>query len=68
MQKRVKRRFIAGATCPKCQALDTISLYFENNVEKLECVKCGYSEAQTDDAVKSQTREQENVIGLFKPE
>lgn len=68
MQKRVKRRFIAGATCPKCQALDTISLYFENNVEKLECVKCGYSETQTDDNVKSQTREKENVIGLFKPE
>ena len=68
MQKRVKKRFIAGAVCPKCQALDTISLFFENNVEKLECVKCGYSEAQTDDKVKSQTRAQENVIGVFKPE
>lgn len=68
MTKRVKKRFIAGATCPECKALDTISLYFENNVEKLECVKCGYSEAQTDEKVKSQTRQQENVIGVFKPD
>jgi len=55
MSKRVKRRFVAGATCPKCQELDTISLYFENNVEKLECVACGYNEAQTDEKV-SQTK------------
>ncbi|MCU7553523.1 YheV family putative metal-binding protein [Alteromonas sp. ASW11-19] len=68
MSSRVKRRFIAGATCPSCKALDTVSLYFENNVEKLECVKCGYAESQTDDNVKSQTREKENVIGIFKPQ
>ena len=34
MSNRVKRRFVAGATCPKCQEQDTISLYYENNVEK----------------------------------
>lgn len=67
MSKRVKRRFVAGATCPKCQKLDTISLYFENNVEKLECVACGYNEAQTDDKVSAATRSNENVIGIFKP-
>ncbi len=68
MQKQPKRRFIAGATCPKCKALDTISLYFENNVEKLECVACGYAESQTDAKVSGATREKENVIGIFKPE
>ena len=46
MQKSIKRRFVAGATCPKCQELDTISLYYENNVEKLECVACGYNEVE----------------------
>lgn len=66
MSKRVKRRFVAGATCPKCQELDTISLYFENNVEKLECVACGYNEAQTDEKVSAATRSNENVIGIFK--
>tara|TARA_Y100000034_G_scaffold9836_1_gene10429 strand:- start:406 stop:612 length:207 start_codon:yes stop_codon:yes gene_type:complete len=67
MPKNVRRRFVAGATCPQCKALDTISLYFENNVEKLECVACGYNEAQTDDKVSQATRENENVIGIFKP-
>lgn len=68
MQNRNKRRFIAGATCPKCQALDTISLYFENNIEKLECVACGYSESQTDGKITDAKRENEDVIGIFKPE
>lgn len=68
MQKRHKRRFVAGATCPKCNALDTISLFFENNVEKLECVACGYAESQADEKVKNAARPNENVIGVFKPE
>jgi uncharacterized metal-binding protein (TIGR02443 family) len=42
-------------------------LYYENNVEKLECVACGYNEAQTDEKVSAATRENENVIGIFKP-
>ena len=67
MSKQIKRRFVAGATCPKCHELDTISLYYENNVEKLECVACGYHEAQTDSKVSAVTRENENVIGIFKP-
>lgn len=67
MEKKLKRRFIAGATCPQCKAQDTIMLYFENNVEKLECVECGYSESQAEEKVQEVTRENENVIGVFKP-
>jgi len=63
-----RRRFIAGATCPKCGELDTIMLYFENNVEKLKCVSCGYAEAQTDDKVKAASKKGGDVIGVFKPE
>lgn len=68
MQKKIKKRFVAGATCPKCRALDTIMLYFENNVEKLQCVKCDYSESQTDKKVTKATRTSESVIGVFKPD
>lgn len=68
MQKKLKRRFVAGATCPECKELDTISLYFENNVEKLECVACGYQESQADAKVQKASRANENVIGVFKPE
>lgn len=67
MSKKLKKRFVAGATCPKCKEFDSIMLYFENNVEKLECVKCGYAESQTDKEVTAVQRENENVIGVFKP-
>ncbi|MCC2617034.1 YheV family putative metal-binding protein [Aestuariibacter halophilus] len=68
MTRKIKRRFVAGATCPKCKAFDTIMLYFENNVEKLECVSCGYHQSQTDTQVQNAQRSNENVIGVFKPE
>ncbi|WP_026294511.1 YheV family putative zinc ribbon protein [Salinimonas chungwhensis] len=68
MTNRERRRFIAGAICPECKAMDTIMLYFENNVEKLKCVECGYQESQADDKIKSQRKDGENVIGVFKPE
>lgn len=68
MSTRQKRRFIAGAVCPKCQSLDSIMLYMENNVEKISCVKCDYTEVQTEQQVQEQTRQNESVIGLFKPE
>jgi uncharacterized metal-binding protein (TIGR02443 family) len=42
-------------------------LYFENNVEKLACVKCEYKETQTDPKVAAATRASESVIGVFKP-
>lgn len=68
MASKQKRRFIAGATCPKCHQPDTLMLYFEHNVEKMRCVECGYSQSQTDTQVSKQTRQQESVIGVFKPE
>lgn len=68
MSTRQKRRFIAGATCPKCKAQDTIMLFMENNVEKLACVECDYTESQADTQVQAATRKEENVIGVFKPD
>ncbi len=68
MTKKLKKRFIAGAVCPKCQAMDTLMLYFENNVEKLECVECGHHDTQSSDQVEARKRATEQMIGLFKPE
>ena len=67
MTKKQKRRFIAGATCPECRAVDTLMLYFENNIEKLQCVACHYSQSQAKEEVAAETRAQENLIGVFKP-
>ena len=65
---KTKKRFIAGATCPKCHASDTIMLYQENNIEKVECAKCGHIMTQPEDAVNAATRQFEQVIGVFKAE
>lgn len=42
--KKTPRRFIAGASCPRCSALDTIIMYRENNTEVRECVDCGFKD------------------------
>lgn len=67
MTKKIKKRFIAGAICPHCKATDSLMLYMENNVEKVECVYCDYQKTQLDDNAEKNTRSNENVIGIFKP-
>ena len=34
----VRKRFIAGAKCPTCQAQDTLAMWRENNIDVVECV------------------------------
>ena len=63
-----QKRFIAGATCPKCKAIDSIMLYMLDKVEQLECVMCGYQESQADLETQSSASADDSVIGLFKPE
>lgn len=40
----VKKRFIAGATCPKCKAQDRLVVYRVADVEYRECVVCGFKD------------------------
>ncbi len=68
MSQKIKKRFIAGATCPKCRARDTLMLYFEHNIEKMECVKCGYHQSQAKSDVAVAAKGSADVIGVFKPE
>lgn len=67
MSKKKRKRFIAGATCPQCRSVDSIMLYFENNVEKLQCVKCDYKDVQSSTDVSEQVASSADVIGVFKP-
>ncbi len=62
----VKKRFIAGAVCPKCKALDTMMLTKENDVEKVTCVNCGDQMTQPQEHVVKEVRPSEQVIGIFK--
>jgi uncharacterized metal-binding protein (TIGR02443 family) len=62
-----KKRFIAGATCPKCKEIDTLMLYKENDVEQVECVECHHKQSQVSDDVAKAAVEPTQVIGIFKP-
>lgn len=39
----MKRRFIAGAVCPRCAQIDKIVMYDNDSGRRVrECVSCGY--------------------------
>lgn len=40
-----KRRFIAGANCPKCKQSDVITVFHENGSDWQACVACGHQES-----------------------
>ena len=42
-----KRRFIAGAVCPRCSEMDKIVVDLET--DSRECVACGYAQARPKD-------------------
>lgn len=39
-----KRRFIAGAVCPRCSAMDTVVVFQEQGADFRECVQCGFKD------------------------
>ena len=39
-----RRRFIAGAVCPRCSAMDKIVVDLDS--DERECVACGFSEGR----------------------
>ena len=42
MTSKPKRRFIAGAVCPRCGKMDKIIVDMESQTR--ECIDCGFSE------------------------
>lgn len=41
---RPKKRFIAGAVCPRCSEMDRIVNYHEEGRNYRECVACGFKD------------------------
>jgi|TARA_B100001057_G_C22351094_1_gene757109 uncharacterized metal-binding protein (TIGR02443 family) len=64
----MKKRFIAGASCPKCATSDTLRWWIENNIELVECVECGHKDQRTPQPEKSTQHGGGEMIGIFKPE
>lgn len=41
---KAKKRFIAGAVCPRCSEMDKLTIFSEAEKEYRECVSCGFKE------------------------
>lgn len=41
----VVKRFIAGAVCPRCNQMDTLRMYRDEEREHRECVKCDFTDS-----------------------
>ncbi|MDD0803617.1 MULTISPECIES: YheV family putative zinc ribbon protein [Acinetobacter] len=65
----MKRRFIAGAKCPKCQAMDRVVMLTSNDDEWIECIDCGYSENRPTHVDEPQISAIPDEVGViqFKP-
>jgi len=64
MPTRQKKRFIAGAICPRCHRQDSLILRVTPRQETVSCVCCGFSQS----AGEAQTSTADSrVIGLFTP-
>jgi uncharacterized metal-binding protein (TIGR02443 family) len=49
---RPRRRFIAGAVCPRCAAMDR--LVVDLDTDRRECVACGFSEPRPEPPAASE--------------
>lgn len=56
-----KRRFVAGAVCPKCAEMDKLLVYNEEGKDYRECVSCGYKEEMHFPAVAQELETRVNI-------
>lgn len=68
MAYSVKRRFIAGAVCPRCSELDKLVVYNEDARDYRECVSCGYKEEMHFPPVTHELETRVNVSAEAKQE
>ena len=57
----MKKRFIAGAVCPRCSLMDKLVMYKEGEKEFRECVSCGYKDEMR---FKQNARELETRVNV----
>ncbi|HMU65867.1 MAG TPA: YheV family putative zinc ribbon protein [Cellvibrionaceae bacterium] len=61
MTAPIKKRFIAGAVCPKCASMDTVFTYRFDDKDWRGCVNCDFNEAMM---FTPQVRELETRVNL----
>lgn len=69
----IKKMFIAGAKCPKCEAQDKVCLFRDGDREWIECVACGHTEERPKEVTPKDpeehhaSKEEVGVVRLFPP-
>ncbi len=59
----VKKQFIAGAKCPRCNGMDKIRACKSAEREWMECVACGYEEERpTEGAPPAESSSADGVV------
>lgn len=61
MAFKAKKRFIAGAVCPRCGEMDKLVTYKEDEKEFRECVSCGFNDEMR---FKQNSRELETRVNV----
>lgn len=64
----MRKKFIAGAHCPQCQAHDTLALVQESEQGKVSCVRCSFEMHEKDRAIVEDIPQANRLIGIFSPE
>ena len=64
----MKKRFIAGVVCPKCEQMDKIMMYDDHLHQRWrECVSCGFKELLIDQPAapkeEIKTRVNQAIVG-----
>lgn len=63
--ERPTRRFLAGVSCPKCQAMDAVlqvNIVTPEPDEYIECTECGHTERRPDpDAISAKNRSEDQL-------
>lgn len=62
---KIKKRFIAGAVCPRCGEMDKIVMYQKEGRDYRECVSCEFSDEMR---FKPQTKEIETRVNKSEEE
>lgn len=59
---RVIKRFVAGATCPRCGEMDTLRMHRDEEREYRECVQCDFEDSMRLDGVEETSEELETRV------
>ena len=60
---KIKKRFIAGAICPRCSEMDKLVMYREDEKDFRECVSCGFNDEMR---FKQNTRELDTRVNVIE--